>query len=119
MSDLSTTPKFEPAQRIAALGVSEILRITDHANALKRAGRPVIVLGAGEPDFDTPEPILQAARRAMEHGMKKVDVFVKGPGSGRETAIRSLQATGLEVGSISDVTPIAHHGCRSPKRRRV
>jgi small subunit ribosomal protein S11 len=60
-----------------------------------------------------------AARRAMEHGMRKVDVFVKGPGSGRETAIRSLQATGLEVGSISDVTPLAHNGCRPPKRRRV
>jgi small subunit ribosomal protein S11 len=60
-----------------------------------------------------------AARRAMEHGMKRVDVFVKGPGSGRETAIRSLQATGLEVGSISDVTPIPHNGCRPPKRRRV
>ncbi|OKL55059.1 30S ribosomal protein S11 [Bowdeniella nasicola] len=60
-----------------------------------------------------------AARRAQEHGMKKVDVFVKGPGSGRETAIRSLQATGLEVSSISDVTPQAHNGCRPPKRRRV
>src|SRR5690625_3062315 len=60
-----------------------------------------------------------AARRAQEHGMKKVDVFVKGPGSGRETAIRSLQATGLEVGSISDVTPQAHNGTRPPKRRRV
>ena len=60
-----------------------------------------------------------AARRAMEHGMKRVDVFVKGPGSGRETAIRSLQATGLEVGSISDVTPVPHNGCRPPKRRRV
>ena len=60
-----------------------------------------------------------AARRAQEHGMRKVDVFVKGPGSGRETAIRSLQATGLEVGSISDVTPMAHNGCRPPKRRRV
>ena len=60
-----------------------------------------------------------AARRAMEHGMRKVDVFVKGPGSGRETAIRSLQATGLEVGAISDVTPVAHNGCRPPKRRRV
>ena len=60
-----------------------------------------------------------AARRAQEHGMKKVDVFVKGPGSGRETAIRSLQATGLEVGSISDVTPQAHNGVRPPKRRRV
>ena len=60
-----------------------------------------------------------AARRAMDHGMRKVDVFVRGPGSGRETAIRSLQATGLEVGSISDVTPIAFNGCRPPKRRRV
>src|SRR5439155_11539648 len=58
-----------------------------------------------------------AARRAMEHGMKKVDVFVKGPGSGRETAIRSLQQTGLEVGSINDVTPSPHNGCRPPKRR--
>ena len=60
-----------------------------------------------------------AARRAMEHGMRKVDVFVKGPGSGRETAIRSLQATGLEGGSIQDVTPVPHNGCRPPKRRRV
>jgi small subunit ribosomal protein S11 len=60
-----------------------------------------------------------AARRAQEHGMRKVDVFVKGPGSGRETAIRSLQAAGLEVGSISDVTPQPHNGCRPPKRRRV
>lgn len=59
-----------------------------------------------------------AARRAQEQGMKKVDVFVKGPGSGRETAIRSLQAAGLEVGSIQDVTPQAHNGCRPPKRRR-
>ena len=60
-----------------------------------------------------------AARKAQEHGIHKVDVFVKGPGSGRETAIRSLQAAGLEVGSISDVTPQAHNGCRPPKRRRV
>ena len=60
-----------------------------------------------------------AARKGMEHGLQKVEVFVKGPGSGRETAIRSLQATGLEVGSISDVTPMPHNGCRPPKRRRV
>ena len=60
-----------------------------------------------------------AGRQAMEHGVKKVDVFVKGPGSGRETAIRSLQAAGLEVGTINDVTPQAHNGCRPPKRRRV
>jgi small subunit ribosomal protein S11 len=60
-----------------------------------------------------------AARRAQEHGVRKVVVFVKGPGSGRETAIRSLQATGLEVESIQDVTPQAHNGVRPPKRRRV
>ena len=60
-----------------------------------------------------------AARKAQEHGVRKVDVFVKGPGSGRETAIRSLQAAGLEVGSISDVTPAPHNGCRPTKPRRV
>lgn len=60
-----------------------------------------------------------AARRAMEHGMRRIDVFVKGPGSGRETAIRSLQAVGLEVTMIKDCTPIPHNGCRPPKRRRV
>lgn len=60
-----------------------------------------------------------AARKAMEHGMKRVDVLVKGPGAGRETAIRSLQAVGLEVSLIKDCTPIPHNGCRPPKRRRV
>ena len=59
------------------------------------------------------------ARKAMEHGMRQIKVFVKGPGSGREAAIRSLQATGLEVTAITDVTPIPHNGCRPPKRRRV
>ena len=60
-----------------------------------------------------------AAKAAMEHGLKQVDVYVKGPGAGREAAIRSLQATGLEVSMIKDVTPIPHNGCRPPKRRRV
>jgi small subunit ribosomal protein S11 len=60
-----------------------------------------------------------AARTAMEHGMRQVEVFVKGPGAGREAAIRSLQATGLDVNLIKDVTPIPHNGCRPPKRRRV
>lgn len=60
-----------------------------------------------------------AAKAAMEHGLKTVEVFVKGPGSGREAAIRSLQAAGLEISSIKDVTPIPHNGCRPPKRRRV
>ncbi|HVT12186.1 MAG TPA: 30S ribosomal protein S11 [Fimbriimonadaceae bacterium] len=61
----------------------------------------------------------KASRIAQEHGLRRVDVLVRGPGSGRETAIRSLQASGLEVTSISDVTPVPHNGCRPPKRRRV
>lgn len=61
----------------------------------------------------------EAAKKAMEHGLKSVEVYVKGPGSGREAAIRSLQATGLEVSLIKDNTPIPHNGCRPPKRRRV
>ncbi len=60
-----------------------------------------------------------ASKRAQEHGVRKIDVFVKGPGSGRETAIRSLQASGLEIIGIQDVTPVPHNGCRPRKRRRV
>jgi small subunit ribosomal protein S11 len=60
-----------------------------------------------------------AARKAMENGMRSIEVFVKGPGSGREAAIRSLQAAGLTVSAIIDVTPLPHNGCRPPKRRRV
>ena len=61
----------------------------------------------------------KAARAAMEHGLRRVEVQVKGPGSGRDTAMRSLQNTGLEVTAIKDVTPVPHNGCRPPKRRRV
>ncbi|HLR35630.1 MAG TPA: 30S ribosomal protein S11 [Tissierellales bacterium] len=61
----------------------------------------------------------EAAKKAMEHGLQTVEVYVKGPGAGREAAIRSLQATGLEVSLIKDETPIPHNGCRPPKRRRV
>jgi small subunit ribosomal protein S11 len=60
-----------------------------------------------------------AAKKAMEHGMKSVEVYVKGPGAGRESALRSLQAAGFNVVMIKDVTPIPHNGCRPPKRRRV
>ena len=69
--------------------------------------------------FAAQEAAQEAARKAMEHGLKSVEVYVKGPGSGREAAIRSLQASGLEVNLIKDVTPIPHNGCRPPKRRRV
>ncbi len=61
----------------------------------------------------------QVAKKAMENGMKEVEVYVKGPGSGRESAIRALQAAGLKVTAIKDVTPLPHNGCRPPKRRRV
>src|SRR3990167_6439901 len=59
------------------------------------------------------------AKKAMEHGMRQVDVYVKGPGSGRESAIRALQSAGLKINLIKDVTPVPHNGCRPPKRRRV
>ena len=61
----------------------------------------------------------QTAKQAMDHGVREIDIFVKGPGPGREAAIRSLQAAGLKVRSITDVTPVPHNGCRPPKKRRV
>lgn len=69
--------------------------------------------------FAAGEVAEKTAKEAMEHGLKTVEVYVKGPGAGRESAIRSLQAAGLEISSIKDVTPIPHNGCRPPKRRRV
>ena len=69
--------------------------------------------------FAAPMAAAEATKAAMEHGLKQVEVYVKGPGAGREAAIRALQAAGLEVNSIRDVTPIPHNGCRPPKRRRV
>ena len=71
------------------------------------------------PPFAAQTAAETAAKAAMEHGLKTVEVYVKGPGSGREAAIRALQAAGLEVTMIKDVTPIPHNGCRPPKRRRV
>ena len=71
------------------------------------------------PPYAAQQAAEAAARRAMEQGMRKVEVFVKGPGSGRETAIRSLMNTGIEVAGIKDITPIPHNGCRPKKRRRV
>ena len=99
-----------------------IVTITDEA------GNAISWASAGELGFkgsrkSTPFAAQMAAetasKTAMEHGLKKVDVFVKGPGAGREAAIRALQAAGIEVVSIKDVTPIPHNGCRPPKRRRV
>jgi len=99
-----------------------IISITDPAGAViawASAGQVGFKGSRKSTPFAAQTAAEAAARRAMEHGMRKVDVFVKGPGSGRETAIRSLGAVGLEVGTIQDVTPSPHNGCRPPKRPRV
>ncbi len=99
-----------------------IITITDPGGAVISWGSAGIVGFKGSRK-STPYAAAQsadsAARKAMEHGMRTVEVYVKGPGAGREQAIRSLQAAGLEVSAITDITPIPHNGCRPPKRRRV
>ena len=110
------------AVHISATFNNTIITITDGA------GNAISWASAGELGFkgsrkSTPfaaqSAAEQAARLAMEHGLKSVEVYVKGPGSGRESAIRALETVGLQVTMIKDVTPIPHNGCRPPKRRRV
>ena len=110
------------AVHISATFNNTIVTITDVA------GNAISWASAGELGFkgsrkSTPfaaqSAAEQAAKAAMEHGLKSVDVYVKGPGSGRESAIRALETVGLQVTMIKDVTPIPHNGCRPPKRRRV
>ncbi len=99
-----------------------IVTITDpHGNAISWASAGALGFKGSRKStpFAAQMAAEQAAKTAMEHGMKTVEVTVKGPGAGREAAIRSLQAAGLEVSLIKDVTPIPHNGCRPPKRRRV
>ncbi|WP_128896408.1 30S ribosomal protein S11 [Longirhabdus pacifica] len=99
-----------------------IVTITDtHGNALSWASSGNLGFKGSKKSspFAAQMAAESAAKQAMEHGMKTVEVMVKGPGSGREAAIRSLQAAGLEISLIKDVTPIPHNGCRPPKRRRV
>ena len=112
----------EGIAHIQATFNNTIVTITD------TSGGTVAWASAGGLDFrgsrkSTPYAAQQTAeacaRKAMEHGMKRVEVRVKGPGSGRESAIRALSAAGLEITSMKDVTPIPHNGCRPPKRRRV
>ena len=107
------------AAHISATFNNTIVTITDtHGNAVSWAS-------AGEMGFkgsrkSTPQSASEAAaKKAVDHGMKTVEVYVKGPGSGRESAIRALQTAGLDISLIKDVTPIPHNGCRPPKRRRV
>ena len=99
-----------------------IVTITDTAgNALSWASAGGLGFRGSKqsPPFAAQSAAETAAKAAMEYGLKSVDVYVKGPGAGREAAIRSLQAAGLDVSMIKDVTPIPHNGCRPPKRRRV
>src|SRR5512142_1847079 len=99
-----------------------IITITDPAGAVISWGSAGIAGFKGSRNSAPYAAALSAdlaAKRAMAHGMRQVEVYVKGPGAGREQAVRSLQAAGLEVTAITDVTPIPHNGCRAPKRRRV
>ncbi len=99
-----------------------IIAITDqegHVLAWSSAGNVGFKGSRKSTPYAAQQAAEAAARRAMEHGVRKVDVQVKGPGSGRETAIRSIQNAGIEVTGIKDVTPVPHNGCRPPKRRRV
>ena len=108
------------AAHISSFFNNTIVTITDVAgNALSWAGGLGFRGSRKNTPFAAQMAAETAAKAAMEHGLKTVEVFVKGPGSGREAAIRALQTAGLEVTMIKDVSPIPHNGCRPPKRRRV
>jgi small subunit ribosomal protein S11 len=116
--------RVEPVGRafIQATFNNTIITITDARGAVvswSSSGRQGFKGSKKSTPFAAQQAASNAAREAMELGLRKVDVSVKGPGSGREAAIRSLSAAGLEVTSIKDVTPLPHNGCRPPKRRRV
>jgi small subunit ribosomal protein S11 len=111
----------EGIAHIQATFNNTIVTITDtNGNAIAWASAGTNFRGSRKSTpFAAQQTAEACARKAMEHGMKRVEVRVKGPGSGRESAIRSLSAAGLEITSMKDVTPIPHNGCRPPKRRRV
>ena len=110
------------AAHISATFNNTIITITDvHGNAISWASAGELGFKGSRKStpFAAQSAAEVAAKAAMEHGMKTVEVYVKGPGSGRESAIRALAAVGLDITMIKDVTPIPHNGCRPPKRRRV
>ena len=131
MADRKRAPKQRRRERknvpvghvhIQATFNNTIVTITDLSGAVISWGSAGIVGFKGSrksTPYAAAQSAEQAARKAMEHGMRQVEVYVKGPGAGREQAIRSLQGAGLEVNAITDVTPVPHNGCRPPKRRRV
>ncbi len=130
---MAKAKKFKSRKKIVrnvAEGVAHILATFNNTivTITDRAGNVIVWSSCGSAGFSgskksTPFAAQitaeSAAKKAVEHGMKSVEVFVKGPGSGRESAIRALQAAGLGISVIKDVTPIPHNGCRPPKRRRV
>ena len=107
------------AKRCKALGISPAVMGYSKKETKRNPGGQGFRGSKKSTPFAAQTAAETAARAAMEHGLKTVEVFVKGPGQGREAAIRALQAVGLEVTMIKDVTPIPHNGCRPPKRRRV
>ncbi len=130
---MAKAKKFKSRKKVIrniAEGVAHILAIFNNTivTITDRAGNVVVWGSCGSSGFSGSKKSTPfaaqitaeaAAKKAIEHGMKTVEVYVKGPGSGRESAIRALQAAGLTISSIRDVTPIPHNGCRPPKRRRV
>ena len=130
---MAKTKKFKSRKKIIRTvteGVAHILASFNNTavTITDRSGNVVVWASCGSAGFSgskksTPFAAQvtaeNAAKKAIEHGMKTVEVYVKGPGSGRESAIRALQAAGLQISVIRDVTPIPHNGCRPPKRRRV
>lgn len=129
MADEGKKPK-KKEQRVSPNGIAHvqasfnntIVTITDgegHVICWSSAGKAGFKGSRKSTPFAAQVAAEASAREALSHGMRRVEVWVKGPGSGREAAIRSIQAAGLEVTAIRDVTPIPHNGCRPPKRRRV
>ena len=130
---MAKTKKFKSRKKIIRTvqeGVAHILASFNNTavTITDRSGNVIVWASCGSAGFSgskksTPFAAQvtaeNAAKKAIEHGMKTVEVYVKGPGSGRESAIRALQAAGLQISVIRDVTPIPHNGCRPPKRRRV
>ena len=130
---MAKTKKFKSRKKIVRIvteGIAHVLATFNNTlvTITDRTGNVIVWSSCGSSGFSGSKKSTPfaaqvtaeaAAKKAVEHGMKTVEVFVKGPGSGRESAIRALQAAGLSISAIKDVTPIPHNGCRPPKRRRV
>ena len=130
---MAKTKKFKSRKKVlrnVSEGIAHILATFNNTivTITDRSGNVIVWASCGSAGFSGSKKSTPfaaqvtseaAAKKALEHGMKNVEVYVKGPGSGRESAIRALQAAGLAISAIRDVTPIPHNGCRPPKRRRV